>query len=254
MANILYFTVERGTYALLNDMRADSVADAETSYRIGTLVADTHLQNAMWAPTLVRATILNLERIIASAICRTEGHARRVDFLKVIPSLKHGDVLPSSVGGIGSVYTESGDGTKDYINRRDPNVIQKLRVPNRIIPAVSFTPPTDYWGWDGARFFCTVTDPTLTVKMEVFDPDYTAIDAFTDYDAPFAVTAPDPDVRTSKLAQEFELAWACGAAGVLASKVGTFPNEASGYMEMFQSLMAQQGIKIKVPLDFAPGE
>ena len=245
---IYYFTVERGVYGLLNAFRSDNVADADTSYRSASLVADTQLQNAMYAPTQVRATILHVERQIASAICRIEGHARRVDFLKVVEK-SHFDLLPSSVGGIGAVYLEGeGDEEDEYLDRRDADVVCRLRDSNSIvIAAPTYEPLHYYWGWDGSRFFTTAKEP---VKIETFDPQTPEIDVFTDYDAPFVTASP----VASKLADEFELAWACGAAGILASKVGTFPEEASGYLELFQALMAQQGVKVKIPLDFNSDE
>jgi hypothetical protein len=240
--SIYYFTAERGTFGLLTTFKSDSVADAETNYRAASLVSDTNIVNAMYPPTLVRKTLLDLERLICTAICRTEGHARRVNFRQEVDK-SHGDSLPSSIGGIGAVRDVDGN----YLTRRDPDNIRELRGNNRIKSLPSFTAP-GYWAWDGSVFFCTMED--VAAKVEIFLPAFPVIDAFADYDAPFVTVSP----VAALVPDEFELAWAIGAAGLLASKVGTFPEESSSYLELFQGLMAQQGVKLKIALDYNADE
>lgn len=239
---IYYFTVERGVYGLLTSLKSDSVADAESHYRSGNLVNDTDVVNAMYPPTLARNVILMLERVICLAICQMEGHPRRVNF-RVETDKTHLDLLPSSVGGIGSVYTTSGE----YLLRREPDVVMQLRDANGVIASLPTYTKRNYWAWDGGKFYCTVAGP---VKVETFDPQFATIDAFTDYDSLFFI----PSLASAKLPEEFELAWAVGAAGILAAKVGTFPEEASNYQQMFQQLMAQHGVKLKLPLDYNANE
>lgn len=239
---IYYFTAERGTYGLLTAFKSDSVTDAETNYRVAALVSDTSIINAMYPPTLVRKTLLDLERLICSAICRTEGHSRRVNFRQEVDKT-HGETLPSSVGGIGAVRDADGN----YLTRREPDIVRELRGDNRINALPTFSGP-DYWAWDGGVFFCTLNG--AAAKIEVFTPNFPVIDTFADYDAPFVTVAP----VAALVPDEFELAWAIGSAGILASKVGTFPEEASSYLELFQGLMSQQGVKLKIPLDYNADE
>lgn len=236
---IYYFIVERGVYGLLNAFKSSSVADAESNYRAAPLVADFNIVNAMWPPVLVRNVLLQLERLICTGICRTEGHARRSSFRQIV-DVGHNGALPSSVGGIGSVYIAA---TNTYLTRREPDVVNRLRDANRMIAAAPTYAPDAYWAFDGGTFFCTLPDP---VKVEIFFPQFPIIDAFSDYDGFFGIGTGFPAL----VPEEFELAWAVGAAGVLASKVGTFPEEAASYLAVFQSLMEQQGVKLKIPLDF----
>ncbi|HMY71192.1 MAG TPA: hypothetical protein PLQ88_05125, partial [Blastocatellia bacterium] len=156
---IYYFTAERGTYGLLTALKSDSVTDAETNYRAASLVADTNVVNAMYPLTLVRKTLLDVERMICSAICRTEGHSRRVNFRQEVDK-SHGDALPSSVGGIGAVRDADGN----YLARREPETVRELRGDNRIKPLPAFTAP-NYWAWDGGVFSCTLDG--VAAKVEV---------------------------------------------------------------------------------------
>lgn len=240
--SIYYFTVERGVYAFLTSFKSDSVADAETHFRATTLVNDTDIVNAMYPPTLVHKVILDLERVICLAICQTEGHPRRVNF-RVETDKTHLDALPSSVGGIGSVFTTGGE----YLLRREPDVVMQLRNADGIIESLPTYTKRNYWAFDGGKFYCTVAG---AVKMETFDPQFAPVDAFTDYDLPFVIAL----AAVAKLPEEFELAWVVGAAGILAAKVGTFPEEAANYQQMFQQLMEQHGVKLKLPLDFNANE
>lgn len=244
MAVLPYFIIERGVWAMLNALKSDNVADAETSYRVAALVSDTHLVNPLFNPTAVRNIILNVERVIAKTICSIEGHPRRVDFRKEV-TLTHWGNLPSSIGGIGLVYDND---DKIYYDNRPFEVVMRLRQSDSIIKVCQSAPPTyHYWGWDGAKFVST-TDDDLTA--EVFDPQTPAIDAFTDYDALFSSSVP----VNAKLPDEFQQAWELGAAGVAASKIGTYPNESSSYLQQFQGLLEQEGVKIKLPLDFESTE
>lgn len=244
MAAIPYFIVERETWAMLNALKSDNVADAEASYRVAALVSDTHLVNPLFPPTTVRAIILQVERLVAKTICQIEGHPRRVDFRKEV-DISHWASLPSSVGGIGLVYDEE---DRIYYDNRPFEVVMRLRESDSIIKVCQSAPATyRYWGWDGAKFVATTDD---VLKAEVFDPQTPVIDQFTDYDTLFSSTVP----VNAKLPDEFAQGWAAGAAGVAASKIGTYPQESSNYLDLFQSLLAQEGVKIKLPIDYASTE
>lgn len=240
--SIYYFTVERGVYGFLTSFKSDNVADAELHFRSTILINDSDIVNAMYPPTLVHKVILDLERVMCLAICQTEGHPRRVNF-RVETDKTHLDALPSSVGGIGSVYTADGK----YLLRREPDIVMQLRNPNGVLVSLPTYEKEEFWAWDGGKFYCTVAG---SVKVETFDPQFAPISAFSNYDSPFVI----PLGITAKLPEEFELAWVVGAAGILAAKVGTFPEEASNYQQMFQQLMAQLGVKMKLPLDYNANE
>jgi hypothetical protein len=240
---LYYFTVERGVYGLLTAINSDSVTNAEARYKAGSLVLDTDLTNSMYPPVQVRSTILQMERVIASAICRTEGHPRRSAFRRVV-DVSHMDQIPSSVGGIGSVYDPAGG---DYLTRREPDIVSRLRGSHSALVSLPTYSREDYWAWDGTVFFTTLSG---VAKVEVFDPQFTPVSDFAVYDTQFSVGSGFP----TKLPEEYELPWALGAAGVLASKVGSFPEEASGYLGLAQQLLEQSGIKIKVALDYNANE
>src|SRR5262245_29113559 len=97
-----YFQVERGILSLTNSLVSDTVTTAEASFVASTMTPDTNVRNAMFPPSFVRMEALNMERLIVGQICLADGHPRRPDFVTVV-DLKHGDPVPSSVGGIGAV-------------------------------------------------------------------------------------------------------------------------------------------------------
>src|SRR5262249_29238369 len=118
-------------------------------------------------PSFVRAETLNMERLIVGQICLTDGHPRRADFVG-LQEMKHGDPLPSAVGGFGSVCEGQGKNALYYINR-PIDVVEANRPGGEIISVGALNPRAErLWGWDGATFFAS-TDNKLFV--ELFGPD-----------------------------------------------------------------------------------
>lgn len=225
---------------MLNALKSDDVATAQASLTIATLVADTHLINPMYPLFGIHKQCLNVERIIGKAICNTEGHPRRVDFVSV-QNLSHLDPLPSTVGGLGAVWDNS---TGKYLSARPPEVIRGIRDTAAVIPVQAATYPEEfYFGYDGSRFFSSLT---RSVKVETYT--FAAMPtSLAGVDALFSSTAP----QNSFLPDEFQGALEYGTAGVCAAKVSTFPEEAGAYLDMFTQLLAAQGVSFKMPADFA---
>lgn len=238
-----YFQVERGIQSLVNGLKSDVVVTAEASFVATKLTPDSVARNAMFPPAFVRHEALNVERLIVGQICLTDGHPRRADFVSA-QEIKHGDPLPSAVGGIGAVYEGEGKNAKYYFNR-PIDVVEANRPAGEIIEVgASGARAERLWGWDGATFFAS-TD--AKVFVELFGFCLPVYDAFSDLDTIFSVTSP----VEAQLHAEFQMAWESGAAAVLAAKVGTFAREASDYWQKFLQLMAAQRVPIKVDLDFA---
>jgi hypothetical protein len=241
-----YFLAERGVYDHLNALLSDSVTDAQTSLTATSLTLDTIVMNPMYSPYGVRKQLLNFERIIGRAICATEGHPRRKDFLSV-QKLAHLDALPSSVGGIGSVWdTEGGSATGKYLTPRTPEVVRELRdTANQIAVKDGEFTENFAFGFDGSRFFHTLT---RQVSVEVYT--LTAMPStFAGIQALFDAAAVTPS--ESFLPDEFQGALEYGTAGICAMKVGTFPEEASGFLQLARTLLEELGVTFKIPQDFA---
>jgi hypothetical protein len=237
-----YFQVERGVSSLVNALKSDTVTIAEASYTAATLTPDTNVRNAMWPPATVRAQTLNMERLIVGQICLADGHPRRSDFVTAV-EMQHGDPLPSSVGGIGAVTEGSGKNTKYYENR-PADVVDAFQSGEQIDVGAADARTERIWGWDGGSFFLPHGGKVL---VEIFGPDMPVWNTFAELAALFSTTTP----VEAQLHAEFQAAWECATAAVLAAKVGTFAREASDYWQKFLQLMAAQKTPIKVDLDFA---
>ncbi len=242
-----YFIIERGVYDHLNALKSDSVANAQSTLISGSaLVADTQILNPMYPQLRVWRQILLFERIIGKAICNTEGHARRKDFVSV-QKLNHLDALPSAVGGFGSVWdTEGGSPTLKYLLPRTPEIVIELRDTANQIPVQNGTFAEEFaFGYDGARFYHTLS---RQVSAEVFT--FASMpDTFAGIATLFnPATSPVP---SSFLPDEFTAALEYGAAGICAMKVGTFPEESNSLLQLAQMLMQELGVTFKIPLDFA---
>src|SRR5262245_46245673 len=111
-----YFQVERAVSSLVNALKSGTVTVAEASYTAAALTPDTNTRNAMFPPSSVRAETINMERLIVGQICLADGHPRRSDFVTAV-EMRHGDPLPSSVGGIGAVTEGEGKNMAYYENR-----------------------------------------------------------------------------------------------------------------------------------------
>lgn len=237
-----YFHAERAIQSLVNGLKSDTVVTAEASFVAATLTPDSIARNPMFPPAFVRHETLNIERLIVGQICLTDGHPRRSDFVTAV-EMFHGDPLPSSVGGIGAVY--EGEGKKAlYYTNRPAEVVDALRSGEQIDVGAVNTRIERIWGWDGGSFFLPHDKKVL---VEIFGPDMPVWDDFTELAALFSTTAP----VEAQLHAEFQAAWECATAAVLAAKVGTFQREASDYWQKFLQLMAAQRTPIKVDLDFA---
>jgi hypothetical protein len=240
--NPFYYQVERGISSLVNALKSDTVTIAEASYTAATLTPDTNTRNAMFPPSSVRVEAINMERLIVGQICLADGHPRRSDFVSAV-EMVHGDPLPSSVGGIGAV-TE-GQGKKAlYYENRPADVVDALRSGEQIDVGAADARVERIWGWDGASFFLPHDSKVL---VEIFGPGLPVYNDYTELTALFSTTSP----VVAQLHVEFQAAWQCGAAAVLAAKVGTFEREASDYWQKFMTLMAAQKTPIKVDLDYA---
>lgn len=248
MANPNYFFAERMTYGLLNSYKADSTTDVDTIYQAATLPMATTatrqgIMNAMYPPSFIHGLILYVETIICRAIANTEGHPRRRDYLSgSISQLSNLDPLPSTLGAIGAVWDPA---TGNYLTQKEPDVIRELRSGN-LIGVTAAQPSKDfYFGFDGSRFFSTLAG-VANVELYVL----TAAPAtFALIEALFSTSTP----VAMRVAEEFVFPVCLGAAGIAASKVGTFEREAASMLEMFAALMAQNGLTTKIPADFVPG-
>jgi hypothetical protein len=237
-----YFQVERPILSLTNSLVSDTVTTAEASFVAPTMTPDTNVRNAMFPPSFVRVEALNMERLIIGQICLADGHPRRADFAS-LQEIKHGDSLPSSVGGIGAVYEGEGKSALYYINR-PADVVDALRSGEQIDVGAANVRAERVWGWDGSTFFLPHDGK---VFVEVFGPELPVYNTYTELAALFSTTTP----VEAQLHLEFQAAWECGTTAVLAAKVGTFEREASDYWQKFITLMAAQKTPIKVDLDFA---
>jgi hypothetical protein len=237
-----YFQVERAVSSLVNALKSDTVTIAETSYTAAALTPDTNVRNAMWPPASVRAQTLNMERLIVGQICLADGHPRRSDFVTAV-EMRHGDPLPSSVGGIGAVTEGQGKNAK-YFENRPADVVDAFQSGEQIDVGASDARIERIWGWDGGSFFLPHGGKVL---VEIFGPDMPVWNTFAELAALFSTTTP----VEAQLHAEFQAAWECATASVLAAKVGTFAREASDYWQKFLQLMAAQKTPIKVDLDFA---
>jgi hypothetical protein len=94
------------------------------------LTPDTIARSAMFAPSFVRTQTLNMERLIVGQICLADGHPRRSDFVTA-QEMRHGDPLPSSVGGVGAVTEGEGKNALYYENR-PIGVVDALRSGEQI--------------------------------------------------------------------------------------------------------------------------
>src|SRR5262245_10806310 len=240
-----YYQVERAVSSLVNALKSDTVTIAEASYTATTLTPDTNTRNAMWPPSAVRVETINMERLIVSQLCLTDGHPRRSDFVTVV-EMFHGDPIPSSAGGIGSVF--EGEGKKAlYYTNRPADVVVALRSGEQIDVGAVNVRTERIWGWDGGSFFLP---HDKKVFVEVVGPELPVYNTYAELTTLFSTTAP----IEAQLPLEFQAAWEAGTAAVLAAKVGTFAREASDYWEKFIQLMAAQRTPIKVDLDFASRE
>jgi hypothetical protein len=237
-----YFQVERPILSLTNSLVSDTVTTAEASFTAATLTPDTNLRNAMFPPSFVRVEILNMERLIVGQICLADGHPRRSDFVTVV-EMKHGDPLPSSVGGIGAV-TEGQGKKAQYYENRPADVVDAFQSGEQIDVGAADARTERIWGWDGGSFFLPHGGKVL---VEIFGPDMPVWNTFAELAALFSTTTP----VEAQLHAEFQAAWECATAAVLAAKVGTFAREASDYWNKFIALMAAQRTPVKVDLDFA---
>jgi hypothetical protein len=240
-----YFQVERGISSLVNALRSGDVATAEASFVAATLTPDNNTKNAMFPPSFVRMEALNMERLIVGQICLADGHPRRSDFVVVV-EMRHGDPLPSSVGGIGAVTDGEGKNAKYYENR-PADVVDAFQSGEQIDVGAANVRTERIWGWDGGTFFLPHGGKVL---VEIFGPDMPVWDDFEELEELFSTTTP----VEAQLHLEFQAAWETGTAAVLAAKVGTFAREASDYWNKFIALMAAQRTPIKVDLDFASRE
>lgn len=237
-----YFQVERAVSSLVNALRSGDVTTAEASFTALELTPDTIARNAMWPPAFVRSQTINLERLIVGQICLADGHPRRSDFVSAV-EMFHGDPIPSSVGGIGSVY--EGEGKKAlYYTNRPADVVAALRSDEQIDVGAVNVRTERIWGWDGGSFFLPHDKKVL---VEIFGPELPIWNTFAELAALFSTTTP----VEAQLPLEFQPAWEAGTAAVLAAKVGTFAREASDYWDKFIALMAAQRTPVKVDLDFA---
>jgi len=237
-----YFQVERGISSLVNALKAGTVEQAEASFVAASLTPDSIARSAMFPPSFVRLEALNMERLIVGQICLTDGHPRRSDFVTAV-EMRHGDTVPSSVGGIGAVY--EGEGKKAlYYENRPIDVVDALRSGEQIDVGAANVRVERIWGWDGGSFFLPHDNKVL---VEIIGPDMPVWDDFEELEDLFSTTEP----VEAQLHLEFQAAWEAGTAAVLAGKVGTFPREASDYWNKFVALMAAQRTPIKVDLDFA---
>jgi hypothetical protein len=237
-----YFQVERGISSLVNALKSGTVETAEASFTAAELTPDSIAKNAMFPPSFVRLEALNMERLIVGQICLADGHPRRSDFVTAV-EMKHGDPLPSSVGGIGAVTEGQGKNTK-YFENRPADVVDAFQSGEQIDVGASNVRTERIWGWDGGTFFLPHGGKVL---VEIFGPEMPVWDNFDDLAALFSTTSP----VEAQLHLEFQAAWETGTAAVLAAKVGTFAREASDYWNKFIALMAAQRTPVKVDLDFA---
>jgi hypothetical protein len=237
-----YFQVERGVLSLTNALVADTVTTAEASFKAALVAPETVARNSMFPPSFVRMEIVNVERLIVGQICLADGHPRRSDFVQVV-ELRHGDPVPSSVGGIGAVYEGTGKTAKYYENR-PADVVDAFQSGEQLEVGAANVRTERIWGWDGGSFFLPHGGK---INVEIVGPDMPVWETFDDLEALFSTEEP----VEAQLFAEFQLAWECATAAVLAAKVGTFPNEASDYWQKFGVLMAAQRTPIKVDLDFA---
>jgi hypothetical protein len=240
--NPYYYQVERPIQSLVNGLVAGTVTQAEASFAAPVLTPDTIARSPMFGLQFVRVEILNMERLIVGQICLTDGHPRRSDFVTA-QEMRHGDPLPSSVGGIGAVYEGEGKKAKYYENR-PIDVIDLLRSGETISVGAADARAERIWGWDGASFFLPHDGK---VFVELFGPDMPVYKDYAALTALFSTTAP----IEAQLPAEFQAAWEQGTAAVLAAKCGTFPREASDYWQKFVALMGMQRVPVKVDLDFA---
>jgi len=237
-----YFQVERGISSLVNALKSGTVETAEASFTASALTPDSVARSAMFPPSFVRVETLNMERLIVGQICLADGHPRRSDFVTAV-EVRHGEPVPSSVGGIGAVY--EGEGKKAlYYTNRPADVVDARRSGEQIDVGAANTRVERIWGWDGGSFFLPHGGKVL---VEIFGPDMPVWNTFAELAALFSTTTP----VEAQLHAEFQAAWECATAAVLAAKVGTFAREASDYWNKFIALMAAQRTPIKVDLDFA---
>jgi hypothetical protein len=160
--------------------------------------------------------------------------------------MRQGDPLPSSVGGIGAVFEGSGK-TAKYYESRPADVVDAFQSGEQIDVGAANVRAERIWGWDGVTFFLPHSGK---VFVEVFGSELPVYNNYTELAALFSTTTP----VEAQLHLEFQAAWECATAAVLAAKVGTFAREASDYWDKFIALMAAQRTPIKVDLDFASRE
>jgi hypothetical protein len=196
----------------------------------------------MFPPSFVRTQILNLERLIVGQICLADGHPRGPDFVQVV-ELRHGDPLPSSVGGIGAVYEGSGKTAKLY-DKRQSDVVDAFQDGEEISVGAANVRTERIWGWRGGSFFLPHSGK---VNVEIFGPDMPVWDSFEELEALFSVEEP----VEAQLFAEFQSAWEFASTAVLASKVGTFAREATDYWQKFGVAMAAQRTPLNISLDLA---
>ncbi len=228
MAKQYYYLYERGVWSLLNALEAADVATLQAALVGNTIADDTQLTNAVFTKFSTQLEILNAQEIIGGQCARTEGHPRRVDFRTEI-ALTHGDLIPTSVGGLGSIY----DSTGEMLDPTGASRLSRMRAKNASLVAAGETPTRDlYFTIDGARFLCALVD-SAGVAEEVNAELYTYATPFTTFAelaTLFSVTTP----VESLLYNEFRPALQYLAAGLLAGKVGTYPTEAAQYLQLAQ--------------------
>lgn len=244
MANPYYFLTEREVYGLLNALSSTSPQNAEDTYSGASLAlmnagAYQGIINPAFPPSLVHQAILDVETILIRAIANTEGHPRRVDYLSV-KTLSHMDPLPSTLAAFGSVYDPL---TMKYLSPSTPDQVRDLRD-SAVVTADGNPLVCYYWAADGSRFYVTLST-AASCEMYIMPAAPTSFSAVA---ALFSSSSP----QSMRVAEEFRAAVAFGAAGVCASKCGSFPTEASGYLQMFTQLAQELGVTAKMAIDYVP--
>lgn len=233
-----YWAIEREVMDLLNILKSDDVATAESTFVKSSGLVDSDVDDAAFPKSAVRRHILTAQQLIVLAIIQTEGHPRRRDYMKTT-NVAHLAQLPSGIGPIGAIYD---DVTGESYTLRSVDDVNRIR--RNPISVGGVTPTFRYYALDGTRIFLTNSYAILEYA------DYNDFAGFSqaNIDAAFSTSAV-LSFTTILLPDEFAPALVFASVAIAAGKAAGYTDAGSYYGQLFQAAMEIQGVR-KVPLDF----
>jgi hypothetical protein len=167
MGTILYNTVMRQVAHRLDALVSDQSSDMESNYTANPLTM-ANLNDPVWSLHVIGDAMLMTQFQTIQAICDTDHHPFRVDYLRPSSFLINGALLPTSIGAvpiIGAVWGEVRDASDEKIctPRNIRVILRRIDNPGGIHAANS-----DYhYCLEGGRIYHT--RPSVLVSAACFD-------------------------------------------------------------------------------------